>query len=176
MEGTDQRARPSRARRLLPPSLLVGALGLAAVAAGCTSPSINAVTLGCGTASQQVVKSISARLTVKGSLRNVSTIMVKPTRAGELVFVSGEFLRRGQAHNADGQILTWGTPGPATGQFQSVDSNARTMSAWPGAPYGLEKAGAVASRGCTDTMLGKTPSACGGAQVPGGFTLRCPGG
>ena len=46
----------------------------------------------------------------------------------------------------------------------------------PGAPYGLNRVGAVASRGCTDVLLGKTPSLCGGAQVPGGIRLRCPGG
>jgi hypothetical protein len=128
--------------------------GCAALLSSCSNPSVpNAELNQCTGTSDSVANAISQKLDKNaGHLRNVKQV----THQG-ITFISAELHAPGDKKHDKGDILTWAadTPKDPT-DFTSVDVHAREKSAWPGAKFDVRKAGAYASRACTDITRGKT--------------------
>jgi len=125
--------------------------------AGCSqmsNPTYDLGNLGCASSSIATVKTIQSKVTADGTLRNG-----KQVRADDgQVFVSAELHLRSDDRHAKGDILTWVTDDVESGEFFSVDVNARDDSSWPDAKVDVTAQGARESRACVGPSLGKTPA------------------
>jgi hypothetical protein len=141
------------------PRWFAAALGVILIAAclgGCSqmsNPSYDVAEIGCEGASDATVRTIQARLTVDGTLRNGKQLASRDTLR---TFVSAELHLRGDEAHADGDILTWVTDDVGGREFASVDVNARDDSSWPHAEGDVRASGARESRACVSPSRGKT--------------------
>lgn len=100
-----------------------------------------------------------------GTLRHGFSVT---NEAGQLL-VSAELHPAGEDPDHDGDILTWITADPASGQFLAVDAHAREESTWAPAGVDVRVEGAITSRGCVLTQRGSPTD----QQCQAGFEAFC---
>ena len=143
---------PQLSRRALRAAACLCLIAPAFVA--CSSPSVDAGL--CVPAKLTSIETLQAGLTTDGTLRHARVHQ----RDDDTVFLSAELLPAGEDEDYDGDILTWYTADEDSGDFASVDDNARDDSMWPSAPFRVNEEGAMASRGCVLTLRGEPELAC----------------
>ena len=155
--------------------VLVGVLAVLALN-GCGSPTLKTSAGVCTPTSDTVLKTIGAKLSVDGTLRNSRTVS-----RGTTNFVSAELHKTADKPDTKGDLLTWAVTESGSNEFVAVDVHAREDTSWPHAPFDVRKDGAMQSRACADQIRGEVP--CPGqlstVTIPKGFRTntknRCSG-
>lgn len=135
--------------------LSVALLSVAGLSSGCSqlrNPEYDLTSAGCTRSSADTLAAIASRLSAPGTLRNGAQLR---GRDGS-TFVSAEIWRSTADEDSSGDILTWVTDDPTTGQFDAVDVHARDDSDWPPAAIDVTAPGARESRACASVNVGKT--------------------